>query len=271
MKYFMHGELEIPYKLGKKIRNYFNSIATIESEVIIKGKRYRAIVDADSFLHPANFDCFNCLTNCCVQFPYEFNSKAREIILENLSEYDELTKAISILREEGLSEEEILSSIEKDPMLIPKNHVKNTFDRCTCSCVYIDRNLCALHKICIDRGMSLEEIIDAKPLWCSIYPLEILSENDESLLYIFVPTEENGSMSMNDSDFPCMNIGMSKTAKFRRENPIGFKEEDYKPFILAYRSVLRYILGEKIIDDLMYELDLQESPNGNAQYERKIK
>lgn len=264
MKYFMHSKTEISLKLKSKIKRYFDNSNTITTEIHINNKTYKAIVDIRSFLHPTNFDCFNCLTNCCVQFPYEFNKKARLTILDNLNEYENLTKAISILKEEGLTEKEIITSIKKDPMLIPQEHVETTFDRCTCSCVCVDRHLCALHKICLDKGYSTEEIIDTKPLWCSIYPLEILlDEND--LMYIFVPTMNNNHLTMNDSNFPCMDIRMSKSPYFRRENPIGFKYEDYKPFILSYYSVLKYIFGDIFVNDILEYLGLHIN-NNNIQY-----
>lgn len=269
MKYFMHDEIKISLKLESKIKKYFENNNTIMTKVTIKNKEYKAVIDIDSFLLPTNFDCFNCLTNCCVQFPYEFNEKARKIILENLKEYDQLTKAVSILKEEGLTEVEIVDSIRNDDMLIPKDHVEKTFDRCTCSCVHVDRNLCALHKICIDKGLELEEIIDTKPFWCSIYPLEIISDNDETL-YIFVPTKKNEYLAMNDSNFPCMDIKMSSSPYFRRENPIGFKEKEYKPFIISYYSILKYVLGDYFINDIAEKLDLTEIKNKEIQYNKKI-
>ncbi len=269
MKYFMHNEFEISAKLENRIKMYFDNVDIITTEVKIKNKVYKAIVDIKSFLLPSNFDCFNCLTNCCIQFPYEFNRKSRKIILENLKEYDELTKAVSILKEEGLTELEIINSIKNDDMLIPQEHVKKTFDRCTCSCVHIDRSLCALHKICVDRGMEMKEIIDIKPLWCSIYPLEVILDED-NLLYIFVPNKKNDYLAMNDSEIPCMDIKMSKSPYFRRENPIGFKEEDYKPFIESYHSVLKYILGEKFVNDVENNLNLKKAKNQESQYNKKI-
>lgn len=269
MRYFMHKGFQIDYKLAKKIRNYFSLVPTLKTEVTIGEKKYPALVDLKSFLLPTNFDCFNCLTNCCVQFPYEFSEKSREVILENLEEYDSLTQAVSILKEEGLTEKEIRESIKNDPMLIPQEHVKKTFDRCTCSCIHVDKKLCAIHKICIDRGMNLGEIIDTKPLWCSIYPLEIMCEEDESLLYIMVPTKKNESMAMNDTDFPCMDITKSTSPYFRRENPIGFKKEEYKPFIISYYSVLEHILGHKFVENILSELSLKNLPDV-VQYSKKI-
>lgn len=270
MKYFMHKDTEISLKLQSKIQRYFDNIKVIKTKVTLNKKTYNTIVDINSFLLPTNFDCFNCLTNCCVQFPYEFNKKARTTILENLKEYENLTKAISILKEEGLTENEIITSIKKDPMLIPQEHVETTFNRCTCSCVHVDRHLCALHKICLDNNFSIEEIIDTKPLWCSIYPLEILIEETTNTLYIFVPTMNNNHLSMNDSNFPCMNIRMSKSPSFRRENPIGFEYDDYKPFIISYFSILKYILGDAFIEDLSTNLNLNKDFNLTSQYNKKI-
>lgn len=269
MKYFMHNKEKISPKLEDQIKKYFTITKTIETEVTIEGKKYIAIVDINSFLLPTNFDCFNCLTNCCVQFPYEFNKKSRKIILENIREYDHLTKAVSILKEEGLTEVEIINSIKHDNMMIPEIHVEKTFDRCTCSCVHIDRNLCALHKICVDKGFSMEEIIDTKPLWCSIYPLEILIDH-HGTLYIFVPTKTNDYLALNDSKFPCMDIQMSKSPYFRRENPIGFEKDDYKPFVISYYPILKYILGQIFVNDIMKTLELTTTKDLDVQYNKKI-
>lgn len=130
MRYFMHNK-ELSPKLEKRIKDYFRKIRKLELEVKFLNKNYYGIIDVESFRWLSNFDCFNCLTNCCVQFPYEFNKKAREVILENLKEYDSLTKAISIMKEEGMTEKEIKSSIENDAMLIPKEFENSVFDRCT--------------------------------------------------------------------------------------------------------------------------------------------
>lgn len=268
MNYFLHKDFIISEKNKIRIKKYFEGIKTIETVVFLKNKEYKTIVDIESFLHLTNFDCFNCLTNCCVQFPYEFNKKSRKVIIDNLKEYESLTKAVSILKAEGLMESEIVSSIKKDKMLIPEEHVNTTFDRCTCSCVHIDRHLCAVHKICIDQNFSLEEIIDTKPLWCSIYPLEIIQDDDT--LYIFVPTKKNNYLAMNDSDFPCMDIDKSTSPYFRRENPIGFKFEEYKPFIISYYSILKYIFGDVFIEALMNNLNLKDSKSDEFQYIQKI-
>lgn len=266
MRYFMHNR-ELPPKLEKRIKNYFKKIKNLNMEIEFLNKKYKGIIDVESFRWLSNFDCFNCLTNCCVQFPYEFNLKAREVILDNIKEYNSLTQAISIMKEEGMTEEEIRESIKSDDMLIPKEFEGKAFDRCTCSCIYVDRSLCAIHKICIDRGMSLEEIIDTKPLWCSIYPLELVVEDEK--LYMFVPTLGNNYLSMNDCDFPCMNIEKAKSPYFRRENPIGFTTSDYKPFIENYYNILSYIFGKNFCDTILKELNLEIDFNEEEQYTKK--
>lgn len=268
MNYFLHKDFEISEKNKNRIILYFNNIKTITIPVVLKNKSYSAVIDIESFLHLSNFDCFNCLTNCCVQFPYDFNKKARSVILKNLKEYDNLTKAVSILKEEGLTEIEIINSIKKDKMLIPDEHIDSTFDRCSCSCIHVDRHLCAIHKICIDNGYTLGEVIDTKPLWCSIYPLEII-QNEETL-YIFVPTDKNNYLAMNDSDFACMDIKKSTSPHFRRENPIGFKSEEYKPFILSYENVLKYIFGDDFVNKIKSTLNLETESCEVSQYSKKI-
>lgn len=268
MNYFLHRDFKISEKNKNRIKIYFNGIKTLNIPINLKNKTYNATIDIDSFNHLTNFDCFNCLTNCCVQFPYEFNKKSRSVILSNLKEYDSLTKAVSILKEEGLTEAEIITSIKKDKMLIPDEHVDSTFDRCTCSCIHIDRHLCAIHKICIDNGASLGEIIDTKPLWCSIYPLEIIQENET--LYIFVPTKKNSYLAMNDSNFACMDIEKSKSPYFRRDNPIGFNSEEYQPFIISYQNVLEYIFGSDFVNSIKKSLNLENQNSDDLQYNKKI-
>ena len=77
MRYFMHNK-ELSPKLEKRIKDYFRKIRKLELEVKFLNKNYYGIIDVESFRWLSNFDCFNCLTNCCVQFPYEFNKKVRE-------------------------------------------------------------------------------------------------------------------------------------------------------------------------------------------------
>ncbi|MGL5088876.1 MAG: hypothetical protein ACRC6Z_05420, partial [Cetobacterium sp.] len=163
---------------------------------------------------------------------------------------------------------EIINSIKQDNMLIPDEHIDSTFDRCTCSCIHIDRHLCAIHKICIDKNYTLGEIIDTKPLWCSIYPLEIIQNDDN--LYIFVPTTKNNYLAINDSNFACMDIEKSKSPYFRRNNPIGFKSEDYKAFIISYENVLEYLFGSNFISEIKFTLNLENTNNTISQYNKKI-
>ena len=115
--------------------------------------------------------------------------------------------------------------------------------------------------------MTLEEIIDTKPFWCSIYPLEMIEDGNK--LYIFVPTQGNNFLSMNDCDFPCMNIEKAKSPYFRRENPIGFKIDDYKPFIENYYSVLNYIFGDEFTEKILEKLEIAIEKIEDEQYIKK--
>ncbi|MGL5744970.1 MAG: hypothetical protein ACRCXX_07440, partial [Cetobacterium sp.] len=117
-------------------------------------------------------------------------------------------------------------------------------------------------------GASLGEIIDTKPLWCSIYPLEIIQENET--LYIFVPTKKNSYLAMNDSNFACMDIEKSKSPYFRRDNPIGFNSEDYQPFIISYQNVLEYIFGSDFVNSIKKSLNLENQNSDDLQYNKKI-
>ena len=74
---------------------------------------------------------------------------------------------------------------------------------------------------------------------------------------------------MNDSDFPCMDIEKSKSPYFRRENPIGFKLEDYKPFILNYYEVLSYIFGKDFCSKILSRLNLSLDEKKEEQYFKK--
>lgn len=269
MNYFMHENASLSLKLEDRVRKYFNSIKTVEVDIVFNNKEYRAVIDVESFLHPTNFDCFNCLVNCCVQFPYDFNKKARDLIVDNIWEYDSLTKAVSILKEEGMTEKEIVESIRKDRVLIPEEYVNKTFDRCTCSAVYVDRSICALHKMCLDKGFSLKETIATKPLWCSVYPLEIIE--DKGRLLIFVPTKKNNYLSMNDSKFPCMDIEISRSPYFRRENPIGFKESEYETYFKSQYSILSCLFGEEFVKKIRDFIEVTEIKiDEKKQYMKKL-
>ena len=79
MNYFLflnHPHGEKIYKMTKSkeklARKYFKSIDTFETEVEIRGKKYRALVDKEAFNQPSNFDCFNCQEPCCADNPARY-------------------------------------------------------------------------------------------------------------------------------------------------------------------------------------------------------
>ncbi|MGL5056428.1 MAG: hypothetical protein ACRC6A_03520, partial [Fusobacteriaceae bacterium] len=60
-----HPKGEKVYKLNKtkekRARKYFSTVSTIETEIDVRGKKIKALVDYNTLLYKyANFDCFNC-------------------------------------------------------------------------------------------------------------------------------------------------------------------------------------------------------------------
>ncbi|MGL5123383.1 MAG: hypothetical protein ACRC6K_04375, partial [Fusobacteriaceae bacterium] len=76
----------------KRARKYFSTIKTIETTILIRGKKYPAIVDYEMFHKLVNFDCFSCQDNCCGGNPAIFEKHTRDFILKNYDEYNKKTK-----------------------------------------------------------------------------------------------------------------------------------------------------------------------------------
>lgn len=260
MKYFMflnHPKGESVYNVSKKreeiLRSYLKSVETIEMEVEIRGEKYNATIDYTAFSNLANFDCFNCQDPCCADNPTIYGKKTREFILENLKEYNEKTKNIDILLQEGEELEKIIEGIKTEALLVKEEYAEA--EVALCSCAYKPNNestLCSLHSICLDKGMSSKEISEIKPLVCNLWPIDIICEDDLSMLYITVPDDFTTGFTIEDYyDTPCINKELSKTAKFRRKNPEGFKEEDYKPIIFLYSETIKNNLGERVYNKIL--------------------
>lgn len=65
------------------------------------------------------------------------------------------------------------------------------------------------------------------------------------------------------------NIEKAKSPYFRRENPIGFKLEEYKPFIENYYNVLSHIFGKDFCDNVLKALKLEIKFAEEEQYTKK--
>lgn len=264
MKYLLyldHPHGEKVYKVNKikerRARKYFNSISTIETVIEIRGKKIKAIVDYDMFNKYANFDCFNCQDDCCGDNPVIYEEKTRKFILNNLKEYNELTKNVDILEEFGMDKNEIKESIKEDECMVPAEFVECEIKNCTCS--YKKDNsttLCSIHSIALNKNLDFKKIVELKPLVCSLWPLEILAEDDLSTAYVTLPDDfTNGFTAEDYYKIGCINLDLSNSAVFRRYNPEGFKEEDYKPFYEVYGDTLKYGLGKKFYDDLIKKIN----------------
>lgn len=270
MKYLLflnHPKGEKVYKVSKSkekiAKKYFNSVNTFKTTISLRGEKIEALVDYNIFNKPANFDCFNCQDPCCGDNPVIYETKTRDFLVENFGEYNSLTKNGSILEEFGLEEEEIIDCIKTEEGLVPDDFIDNEIQMCSCS--YKPNNcstLCSIHSIALSKELSFKEIVELKPLVCSLWPLEILVEDDMSLAYITLPDDfTNNFISEDYYKIACINLDYSASALFRRENPEGFSENGYKPFYIAYKDTLIYGLGSEFYESLLKNLEEDTEKN----------
>lgn len=263
MNYFLflnHPKGKEVYKVTKEreemLKEHFSRVDILETEVVIRGVKYKALVDYSAFSNLANFDCFKCQDPCCADNPTVYEKITRDFVLDNIESYNKKTKNIDILLENGYEVEEIIKSIKEDECMVPNETVEAEISLCTCSFKPNNEStLCSLHSICLEKSMGAKEIVEKKPLVCSLWPIDIISEEEESLLYITVPDDFTTGFTIEDYyDTPCINKELTQSSTFRRKNPIGFLEEEYVPLILAYGETLKYSLGEKFYNDVKEKL-----------------
>lgn len=263
MNYFLflnHPKGKEVYKVTEEreemLKEHFSRVDILETEVVIRGIKYKALVDYSAFSNLANFDCFKCQDPCCADNPTVYEKITRDFVLDNIESYNKKTKNIDILLENGYEVEEIIKSIKEDECMVPNETVEAEISLCTCSFKPNNEStLCSLHSICLEKSMGAKEIVEKKPLVCSLWPIDIISEEEESLLYITVPDDFTTGFTIEDYyDTPCINKELTQSSTFRRKNPIGFLEEEYVPLILAYGETLKYSLGEKFYNDVKEKL-----------------
>lgn len=263
MNYFLflnHPKGKEVYKVTKEreemLKEHFSRVDILETEVVIRGVKYKALVDYSAFSNLANFDCFKCQDPCCADNPTVYEKITRDFVLDNIESYNKKTKNIDILLESGYEVEEIIKGIKEDECMVPNETVEAEISLCTCSFKPNNEStLCSLHSICLEKSMGAKEIVEKKPLVCSLWPIDIISEKDESLLYITVPDDFTTGFTIEDYyDTPCINKELTQSSTFRRKNPIGFLEEEYVPLILAYGETLKYSLGEKFFKSVKEKL-----------------
>lgn len=250
----------VPEEREEVARRYFESIDAIETKVSINGKSYSAVIDYRVFANLSNFDCFNCQEHCCADNPAKYEQKTREFVLKNLEDYNSLTRNVDILKDLGYGPEEIKNSILNDDLMVPEEHVEEEISLCTCSFKPNNRStICSLHSLCLDKGMSAEEILEYKPLICSLWPMEILAEDDLSVLYITLPDDFTNGFSIEDYySNACINVEYGSGPVFKRMNPEGFHRDDYKPFIVSYADTVKYGLGEECYNEIKNKLIEEE-------------
>lgn len=263
MDYFLflnHPKGKDVYKVSKEreemLKEHFSRVDVLETEVIMRGVKYKALVDYSAFSNLANFDCFKCQDPCCADNPTVYEKITREFVLDNVESYNKKTKNIDILLESGYEVEDIIKSIKVDKCMVPDETVEDEISLCTCSFKPNNESvLCSLHSICLEKNMGAKEIVEKKPLVCSLWPIDIISKEDKSLLYITVPDDFTTGFTIEDYyDTPCINKELAQSSTFRRKNPMGFLEDEYVPIILAYGETLKYSLGEKFYNDVKEKL-----------------
>lgn len=258
MRYFLfinHPKGEEVFGVSKERENifkeYIKRVDILETEVVIRDKKYIAKVDYTAFSNLSNFDCFNCQDPCCADNPVIYEGNTRNFILDNLQMYNNITKNVDILFEMGHSLEEIVKSIEEDKGMVPEQYEEKEISLCTCSFKPNNESvLCSLHSMCLQKGLTSKDIVKIKPAVCSLWPIDIIID-DEDVLYITVPDDFTTGFTIEDYyDIPCVNKELSMSSIFRRKNPNGFLEEDYKPVIISYGETLKQSLGNKFYEDV---------------------
>ncbi|MCK5780907.1 MAG: hypothetical protein KAH04_07785, partial [Psychrilyobacter sp.] len=160
----------------------------------------------------------------------------------------------------GFSEEEQEKIILEEDVLIPEEYLGDEIDLCPCA--YSPNNgqtLCSLHSICLGKGGTPEEIIENKPLICSLWPLEMFLEEETNTLYITLPDDFTNNFTIeNFYTKACINIDFAMSPIYKRENPNGFDEEEFKPFIITYGETLKVILGDRIYKKIKNRLIKEE-------------
>lgn len=263
MRYLLflnHPKGEKVFKVSKTkerfARKYFKQIDTLETSIQFEGKTVPAIVDFNIFTKLSNFDCFNCQDPCCGDNPVVFSKKTRDFLKKNYERFNEMTKLPAILEDFGLSQKDIQESLTNDSGLIPDEFIDNEINMCSCS--YKPDNcstLCSIHAIALENELSFQKIVNLKPLVCSLWPLEILVEDDMSKVYITLPDDfTNNFISEDYYNIACINLDFTTSPLFRRDNPLGFNEENYIPFYEVYRDTLISTLGEKFYNDIVQKI-----------------
>ena len=156
----------------------------------------------------------------------------------------------------GYESDELLENIENEDEernIIPE--IEDAAEMCFYAYKKDNKTtLCSLHSMCLEKNMSGKEICDTKPLVCSLWPIEILAEDDNSKLYITLPDDFTNSFTIEDYyEIPCINEDFVSSALFRRKNPKGFDGE-YRPVIETYKETIINCLGEDVYKKIKEKL-----------------
>lgn len=268
MNYFLflnHPKGEEVYKLDKEretsVRKYFEMIDTLDMEIDILGKKYQAKIDYEMFSKLSLFDCFNCNINCCADSPSKLSKNAKDFLIDNFDEFEEITSNVEISGELGYEEDEVINFL-KNEEIEENREIVREIEETEEMCFYAFKKdnkttLCSIHSMCLnsEKNINIKELYKRKPLVCSLWPIEILSENDDSMLYITLPDDFTNSFTIeNYYEIPCLNEEFTISRSFRRKNPCGFDSE-YRPIIETYEETIKNCLGEKTYQKIKEKLN----------------
>lgn len=178
MNYFLflnHPKGKEIYKVDEEnenmARRYFKTIPTLETEVLIQGKKYKAIIDYEMFLKPSNFDCFNCNINCCADSPSKICKKTKDFLFENIDDFENLTSNFEIAENMGYESSSLREELEKEE---EGREIISEIEDETEMCFYAYKKdnkttMCSIHSICLEKEFKEKEIYEIKPLVCSLW------------------------------------------------------------------------------------------------------
>lgn len=210
--------------------------------------------DLKSLSIPVNMDCLNCEkvcdVNCCNGHPYPPQQESLDYVKEN---YDEIFTDDNAGEPEDRAQlyERLLEkqfTVKFNNRMWPRGNVKRhepmeTFpvvpdNGCIFNVKCGNYHKCMIHAHALTEGINP---IAKKPIYCSLYPLCSVDLNDKEK-FLFCILDEDIKFNMwggvDQSKRPCFNKGL-----LTDPNRDYFKDEDYKPALLASINSVSYMYG----------------------------
>lgn len=192
---------------------------------------------------PVNLDCLNCKlvhsTTCCEGGqPYSMES-ANSKLLHTHSEAI-IQKHLDPTRLRIAQETGYMETASADPF-------SPTIKQCEGNCFFLgnqgDQFYCSIHRYALESELSPWLL---KPFSCSLFPLDIIQDEDK--LLIMAVTPETASFSRWGKDYEhffCINYEKRKEAEL---SPELFSIKDYQPAWTWSQDLLEQSFGKECIE-----------------------